>query len=470
MPTEPKATLLLPVELQVRELDPKLLLACMAARRGYASLIGPRREMHFYIPFFKNAIYLSKSMTSGSVNVFKWLRELGHNIVAWDEEALVHLPPEHYFKRRFNDETLKYVSHLFAWGEDNVDLWNQYPRMPASLQVHITGNPRGDLLRPEVRAIYQQDAQALQAKFGDFILVNTNFNPVNMYFAEGNLLVASETNGGQPALSRRARGMGMSLAYAQGYDAHKRAIFEDFQKLIPKLDQAFPRFNIIVRPHPAENPQVYHRIAERCRRVRVTNEGNVVPWLMASRAMVHNGCTTGVEAFLLDVPTFSYRATAHDGYDFDFHHLPNLISHECFTYDELQAALGKALEEEGTDPGEDKRALMRHYLAAQSGPLACERMLDVLDRIVAVRPGDNKPTMRKRLDGYYRSYKRRFKKRFRGLKSEMSHNRGGFLRHRYPAISPTTMRERMQSIQTALNMSETLKLTKVHRKFFRISM
>ncbi len=467
---QPKATLLLPVELQVRELDPKLLLACIAARRGYAALVGPRREMHFYIPFFKNGIYLSKSMTSGSVNVFRWLRELGHEIAAWDEEALVHLPPAPYFKRRFNDETLRYVSHLFAWGQDNVELWRQYPHMPPHIQVHVTGNPRGDLLRPELRDIYRQDALALQGQFGDFILVNTNFNSVNMYYADGNLLVASEKNGGKPVLSRRARGMGMTPAYAEGYDAHKRAIFNDFLKLIPQLDQAFPGYTIIVRPHPAENPKVYLDIAEHCRRVRVTNEGNVVPWLMASRAMVHNGCTTGVESFLLDIPTFSYRASVHEGYDEDFHDLPNKVSQECFDFRELKTALTKALENGHAGASERRRAIMAHYLAAQRGPLACERMLDVIDRIVAARPAAGDPPLLKRLDGFYRSYKRRLKKRFRGMKAEMSHNRSGFLKHRYPDIPLAAMRERLQSIQEALGMKDALQVSVTHRKFFRISM
>ena len=44
--------LLIPVENQVRELDPKLLLACVAARRGFASVIGSRREMEMGIDAF----------------------------------------------------------------------------------------------------------------------------------------------------------------------------------------------------------------------------------------------------------------------------------------------------------------------------------------------------------------------------------------------------------------------------------
>jgi surface carbohydrate biosynthesis protein len=85
-----EATLLMPVENQVRELDSKLLLACIAARRGFSSVIGPRREMHIQITAFPMSIYLAKSMPVHRNIIFKIMRKLGHEIVAWDEEALVH--------------------------------------------------------------------------------------------------------------------------------------------------------------------------------------------------------------------------------------------------------------------------------------------------------------------------------------------------------------------------------------------
>ena len=147
-----------------------------------------------------------------------------------------------------------------------------------------------------------------------------------------------------------------------------------------------------------------------------------------------------------------------------------MISRECFSFDELQTELTTALQNGSDGRDESRWAVMRRYLAAQSGPLACERMVDVLDRIVQHRPPPSKPSIRQRLDGYYRSYKRRLKKRFRGMKSELSHNRSDFLRHRYPAISMDTMRERMRSIQEALGEAQALQMTRVHRKFFRISM
>jgi len=109
-----KATLLMPVENQVRELDSKLLLACIAAKRGFSSLIGPRREMHIHISSFPRSIYLAKSIPKHSNIIFQIMRKLSHEIVAWDEEALVHPQAETYYRRRVCPVGIGYVSHLFA--------------------------------------------------------------------------------------------------------------------------------------------------------------------------------------------------------------------------------------------------------------------------------------------------------------------------------------------------------------------
>jgi hypothetical protein len=192
---------------------------------------------------------------------------------------------------------------------------------------------------------------------------------------------------------------------------------------------------------------------------------------MAAKAMIHNGCTTGVEAFMLGVPAISYRASVNDRFDFDFHHLPNLISHECFNFDELKTKLKDVLSGADHDSEKNERkSLMQHYLAAQEGPLASDRMIDIIEEMVRNRPNNSQPTVLRRLDGLYRSIKRRIKKRLRGFKAEMSHNLGGFLQYRYPEISPDTLRGRLAQIQRALGMKEKLKLTKQFRKFYRISM
>jgi len=465
-----KATLLIPVELQVRELDAKLLLACIAARRGFPSVIGPRREMHFHIPSFPKSIYLSKSLTSGSKSVFRMLSRLGHKIVAWDEEALVHLPPEAYFKHRLSPAAIKYVSLLFAWGKDNVELWRQYPEIPPGLPIHITGNPRGDLLRPETRSLYDHDVEKIRQAHDDFILINTNFNQVNAYYPDMNLIKPPAGSEEEPELGRRAIGMGMNREYAEGLTRHKQAIFKDFQRLIPILDQTLTDHTIIIRPHPAENQEVYHNIASTCKRVSVTNEGNVVPWLIAAKALIHNGCTTGVEAYALGLPTITYRASKNEYYDNAFHRLPNQLSHECLDHEQIQETLANILEGKlGHANSDERKKIMEHHLAAMNGPLACDRMVDIFEEISSQQQTAPAPALKDRLVSRFWATRRRLKKRIKGFKANMSHNKADFLVHRYPGVCKEDLQRRLAQFQQALGDRTELKVEKIFHQFYRIS-
>ena len=59
--------------------------------------------------------------------MFRIMHNLGHKIVAWDEEALVRFPRDDYYRRRLSPKALRRVSHLFAWGEDDAQLFRDYP-------------------------------------------------------------------------------------------------------------------------------------------------------------------------------------------------------------------------------------------------------------------------------------------------------------------------------------------------------
>jgi surface carbohydrate biosynthesis protein len=401
-----KPALLVPVENQVRELDAKLLLACVAARRGLSSIIGPKREVEFRIASFPKSIFLSKSLRIGKRKFFPTSRKLGHEIVAWDEEALVHLPPEIYFSRRLSPAGMNYVSHFFAWGNDNAELWRQYPNLPADKPIHVTGNPRNDLLRTEMHSFYEDDVNNIRRAYGAFFLINTNFNHVNAFYPGQNLFQPETEPDKEPKFGQAARGM--SREYAEGLRDHKEAVFEDFQQLIPALEKSFPDHTIVVRPHPTENQEIYHKMADRCQRVHVTNEGNVVPWLMATRAIIHNGCTTGVEAYVMRIPAISYRATVNDVYDDGFYQLPNRLSHQCFNYEELEGTLRMIVSDKlGAANGDERKALIDHHLAALNGPLACERIVDVLEKVAGEMTCAPDPKRKNRLEGWFKTTKRR---------------------------------------------------------------
>jgi surface carbohydrate biosynthesis protein len=461
-----KTLLLIPVENQVRELDPKLLLTCIAARRGFTSIIGSHRILDFHIASFPRSLYLNKSFTIMNLKMFKIMHKLGHQIVTWDEEALVHLPDEMYYSRRLSPLSLQYVSHLFAWGEDNAELWRRYPEMPKDIPIHVTGNPRGDLLRPEMIAFYKKDAEEIGKTYGNFILINTNFNHVNAFYPSQNLFRPVKLAGDTPRFGKAAKGM--SRKFAEALRDHKQAIFDYFKKLIPALDRDFPEYNIVVRPHPTENQNIYHEIAARCQRVHVTNEGNVVPWLMAAKALLHNGCTTGVEAFAMGVPAISYRAVINEDIDDGFYRLSNGLSHQCFDYEHLRATLQKILAGEiGVADGDERKALLAHYLCAQQGKLACERVVDVLEKITANRSELPQP-LNDRLLGRSLAYGRHL---IKWTKSFIpgTHAPPEFHRHRYPGISLDELRTRIARFQKVLDDNTEIKAEQISDQIFQIS-
>lgn len=447
-------TLILPVESQVRELDAKLLLACCAVERGYRVVIGSRAFVHFAIAGLPRGIYAAKSMRGMSDLMFRLIHDLGHAIVAWEEEALVHPPAEVFYPLRLSPGTLRHVSHVFAWGEDYRELLDGYPQRPSGLRQHVTGNPRGDMLRPELRAYFDADVRALRAEFGDFVMINTNFTDVNPYLPTLGLFVPPKDPSRPPRFGQA--GKGMPRPFAEGLRAHKQAILGDFLRLIPALEQALPGITLVLRPHPSEDHAVYHALAEKCTRVRVTHRGNVLPWLLACRALVHNGCTTAVESYAMGIPSVAYLATYDPVYDIDFQGLPNRLSTQCFGLEELITALRAILAGNapaGETPERDR--LMDHYVAARTGRLASERILDVLD---AAFPRDRELPPA----ASWRRLQANLLVRVKATLTKLNMhrpgpNRAAYHDHRFPRIGVGDVMERVERLGRALGRFGTVR-------------
>jgi hypothetical protein len=203
--------------------------------------------------------------------------------------------------------------------------------------------------------------------------------------------------------------------------------------------------------------------------VQVTNEGNVVPWILASEAVIHNCCTTGLEAYVMGVPAISYRATVNDFYDLGFYRLPNLLSHQCFDFNELHSTLGEILAGKlGPADGAERLELLNHHMVALDGPLACERIVDTCEQILNDEAELREPVLRYRLNRWciakglglvnrYKSY----------LPGEF--NKPAFQRHRYPGISIKELGARLSRFQDILGYSEKLKVEEISDQIFRIS-
>jgi surface carbohydrate biosynthesis protein len=174
-------TILLPVETINREFDAKLHLALRAVARGKKAIIGGRQAINACLPSLPRSIYVSKGVRVGNRHILRLMEAFGHAVVALDEESLIRQSDEALLMM-IDEETFNRPRLLFAWGKSNADVWKSFHGYRGTPIVEI-GNPRIDLLRPELSGYLAGDAEAIRRRFGDFILVSTNFSMVNHFIA-----------------------------------------------------------------------------------------------------------------------------------------------------------------------------------------------------------------------------------------------------------------------------------------------
>ena len=448
------STLIIPVETQVREMDAKILLSCVAAERGFPVIMGSRAFIHYQVASFPRGVYLAKSLRTLSIRMFKILRQLGHEIVAWDEEGLLRWPDAEYYRQRLSPITMAQTSHLFAWGTENARIFRDYPGYHGT-PIHITGNPRIDLMRPALREYCQSQAAALRERYGDFVLVNTNFGLVNHFYPQlGYLRKAVES-----------KAPGPRFPYDVGKGRHKLSLFNGFQEMLPSLCAAVSNLTVVLRPHPSENQAIWHAIAERCPNMRVVNEGSITPWLMAAKVVVANGCTSLVESAVLDTPAVAYQPVTSEEFDDDW---PNSLSHRAFSVDELCMTIRAMVAGEvGALEYSVRRKILDQYIAALDGPLAADRMVAVLEAAGYNKKQPPVVSSSDHIRGWLNTKVRTLSKRI-NMRRPGHRNNAAFHDHRFPAISVEEMSERIGRLGRLLNRFESIRVEQHSRHIFTI--
>ena len=147
-----KTYLYIPVEIKVRELHGKLLLAMFAAEAGLKVIFGRQKELRKRLSSLPPGIYLDKSVAVSKERWFERFRNLGNTVLAWDEEGLV-IQEEQYVKSRFSKKSFQQVDLFFSWGQAQRDILTREVTEDKH-KILLAGNPRFDMLRPELRQFY----------------------------------------------------------------------------------------------------------------------------------------------------------------------------------------------------------------------------------------------------------------------------------------------------------------------------
>jgi hypothetical protein len=311
-------------------------------------------------------------------------------------------------------------------------------------------------MRRELRDYYQWQVDAIRDRFGDFVMVNTNFGLVNHFYPDlGYLKKATDT-----------KESGNVNPYDAGKGRHKLALFNHFQEMLPALCEALPDHTVVLRPHPSENQEPWLAIAERCSNLRIANDGSITPWLMATKAVIANGCTTMIEAAVLDTPSVAYQPVTSKEFDDD---MPNSLSHRVFSTDELRTTI-RAIVTGDLGPLDYslRRTILDQHIAALDGPLAADRIVDVL---VSGEYSVKKPPavpVGEYVEGWLQN-KVRTTKKLINMRRPGHRNNAAFHAHRFPDISVGEIRERIARIGRLLNRFQNIRVEQHSKHIFRIN-
>ena len=125
-------------------------------------------------------VYVEMSIPDRKIPRLEQIRKEGHRIANLCEESAFYTNPADYCARKLGSGALALVDVLLTAGERNAhDIRSHRPEGEG--KIAVTGNPRFDVLLPELRSVYRGAAEAIKSELGSFLLVNSNFVRVNAY-------------------------------------------------------------------------------------------------------------------------------------------------------------------------------------------------------------------------------------------------------------------------------------------------
>ena len=288
------------LETIARELDGKLLLALLGASRGHEVIISNLEtiskglEKNLLTP----GIVHTKSLTPSRAKheKHKKIINTGCKITSMDEEGgLVDYGYDRMAISRYGEKTLKQVSAVFTWGpEDFKSLKKYYPNYRT--KFHMTGSSRVDLWSPKFLSYWEKKNKKLNKPF---LLIPSNFGAglaVLSLYERIKVRKVGEYFDRFPSLKKtfikRESEQFKLIAY--------------FLEAIEHLSNKNKNYHIILRPHPAESVETWKILLDQYPNVSVIRDDGVSSWIKDAFAILHNGCTTALEASLFKKPIITY--------------------------------------------------------------------------------------------------------------------------------------------------------------------
>ena len=364
------------VEITSRELDSKLLIAILAAARGHQVILSDLEgivkgtEKGILAP----GIFHTKSITPTDYKLknHQFFIDKGFKVTSLDEEAGVDLTGyEEFSKTRFSDKSIELASAVFAWGDDDVDTLKKKYSKYAS-KIHKTGSPRVDLWKSKFSNYWKMPKSAPQKPF---LLISSNMGASNGYMQMHEWYKSRYKSG----YYDRDPNLIKDQFIRTSESILKTGAFIEAIKYLANNNNGY---DIVLRPHPIENIEAWKIYLDGIPNVHVIREGSISPWVKNAFAVMHNGCTTALEATVSGKPLVTYVPfeTSFDN------HPPNHLGHRAKSPEELSNILKFILintkSESQNKNGNEISKIINKKFFLDKNELAAEKIIKLWENLI----------------------------------------------------------------------------------------
>jgi surface carbohydrate biosynthesis protein len=343
------------IEESARELASRVLLGVIAAEQGMTSCIVPQWLVWRRFEALPPGVVLFKGCNKIQTEHMFAARRAGHRVAAIEEEALgLSLASE--LERQFDPRIADACDLLLAQGEHLREiLLAKHPRLTD--RIATTGNPRADLLRPPFSDQIKAAGQQLRDTHGKYVLINTNIGAINPRVED------------TYAFFQMCRTVGIidpdnpeDWSEFLGRCEWERGNLDLLTKVIGAYLAHPGAPKLVIRPHPAEDVSKWREAYRDVPGVSIVQEGDHAPWTAGAALMLHTGCTTGLEAALLETPVLCLEGGGSTWHQV---HTSNHVNPTAPDVERAMALIIRALAQQSDLPdlaAHQRQAIERHIL------------------------------------------------------------------------------------------------------------
>lgn len=263
------------------------MLGRQLAARGAIVTLVPMYEQGFDVPALRPHLVLVNYTRPNNADLIKSYKRAGILVGVLDTEGIGGKNPDQFAEMVKSVGCTDLVDLYCVWGQAQHAAFLRNGTVPVEL-LYATGCPRYDFCAPPWRAALPKPSIE-----PGYVLINTNFPVVNPRFSDG-------SSDEEEAMVQA----GFSREFARQFVIDAGKAYRSVLETSTKLAKHFADVQFVLRPHPFENIRSYDALAE-LPNFHVRQDGTSLEWISGASLLIHQNCSTAIEATMLKVEPLS---------------------------------------------------------------------------------------------------------------------------------------------------------------------